>query len=144
MKGPKAMARYVCILASSFALIVLSACQVAPATPGEPLTGSWGGRHVALELGRDGGTLEYDCAAGTIDEPVRPDSLGRFSVSGTHTPGHGGPERVGEEVPVLPANYEGRITGSRITLSVRVLPSGLDLGPFTLRRDEAPVITRCL
>ena len=88
--------------------------------------------------------LEYDCAAGTIDEPVRPDSAGRFSVRGTHTPGHGGPERVGEEVQRLPANYEGRVSGSRMTLSVRVIASGLELGPFTIERDARPVIMRCL
>jgi hypothetical protein len=138
------MSRYVCIVASALALIVLSACQGAPPLAGEPLTGSWGGQHVALELAPQGGTLEYDCAAGTIDEPVRPDSSGRFSVRGTHTPGHGGPERVGEESPALPANYEGRVSGSRMTLSVRVVPSGLELGPFTVERGATPVIVRCL
>lgn len=133
-----------CILASSLALIVLGACQAAPPLANGPLTGSWGGQHVALELAPQGGTLEYDCAAGTIDEPVRPNSSGRFSVHGTHTPGHGGPERVGEEAPVLPADYEGRVSGSRMTLSVRVAPSGLELGPFLIERGATPVITHCL
>jgi hypothetical protein len=138
------MARFVCILVGSFALIVLGACQAAPPLADEPLTGSWGGQHVALELVREGGTLEYDCAAGTIDEPVRPDSMGRFAVQGTHTQGHGGPERVGEEAPVLPAEYEGRVSGSRMTLSVRVAPSGQELGPFMIERGATPVIMRCL
>ena len=129
---------------SLFALIVLSACEAARPSPGEPLTGSWGGQHVALALTWEGGTLEYDCAAGAIDEAVRPDSSGRFSVHGTHTPGHGGPDRVGEEAPALPADYEGRVGGSRMTLSVRVLSSGLELGPFTLERGATPIITRCL
>lgn len=138
------MVHYVRILAGSFALIVLSACQAAPQPPVETITGSWGGQHVSLELAPQGGTLEYDCAAGTIDEPVRPDSSGRFSVHGTHIPGHGGPDREGEEVPVLPADYEGRVSGSHMTLSVHVTPSGLELGHFTVERGAAPVIMRCL
>jgi hypothetical protein len=126
------------------ALIALGACQAAPPLITAPLTGSWGGRHIALELASHGGTLEYDCAAGTIDEPVRPDSAGRFFVHGTHTPGHGGPDRVGEQAPVLPADYEGRISGSRMTLSVRVVPSGLELGPFMIERGATPMVVRCL
>jgi hypothetical protein len=129
---------------SLFALAVLSACQAAPPPSDEPMTGYWGGQHVALELSREGGTLEYDCAAGTIDEPVRPDSMGRFAVHGTHTQGRGGPERLGEEAPVLSADYEGRVSGSRMTLSVRVAPSGQELGPFTIERGATPVIMRCL
>lgn len=132
------------ILGSLFALIVLNACQAALPPSGEPLAGSWGGQHVALELSREGGRLEYDCAAGSIDEAVRPDSSGRFSVRGTHTPGHGGPERVGEEPVALPANYDGRVRGERMTLIVRVVSSGLELGPFTLERGATPVILRCL
>lgn len=126
------------------ALIALGACQAAPPRIGAPLSGSWGGEHIALELAPQGGTLEYDCAAGTIDESVRPDSSGRFSVRGTHTPGHGGPERVGEEASAMPADYQGRVSGSRMTLSVRVPSSGLALGPFVIQRGATPMIMRCL
>jgi hypothetical protein len=138
------MARHVLILASSFALFLLGACQAAPLPPVDPLTGPWGGQHVALELTHEGGTLEYDCAAGAISEPVRPDPSGHFSVRGTHSPGHGGPERVGEEAPLLPAEYDGRVNGRHMTLSVHILSSGLLLGPFTLERGVAPVLMRCL
>ena len=130
--------------ASLFVLCALSACQAAPRAYGGPLTGSWGGQHVAVVLGREGGALEYDCAAGTIDEPVRPDASGRFTVHGTHKPGHGGPERLGEEAPSQPAEYVGRVNGERMTLSVRVLVSGVTLGPFTVERGVTPVIMRCL
>jgi hypothetical protein len=129
---------------SLFALVVLSACQAAPPPSSEPLGGSWGGQHLALELSREGGTLEYDCAAGSIDEAVRPDSSGRFSVRGTYTPGHGGPERVGEEARVSTADYEGLVRGGRMSLSVRVPSAGLEIGPFTLDHGATPVIMRCL
>lgn len=136
------MAGYFRILASSFALLV-SACQAAP-PPGETMTGSWGGQHIALELTAQSGRLQYDCAAGTIDEPVRPDASGRFLAHGTHTPGHGGPERIGEEAPASPADYEGRVNGGHMILSVRIPALGQELGPFTLEHGAAPNITACL
>lgn len=131
------------LLAALSVLIFSAACQ-APASPDVALTGSWGGEHVGLALHAGGGTLEYDCAAGAIDEPVRADESGAFLARGTHTPGHGGPDRVGEEPPRLPAEYQGRVRAGRMTLNVRVPSSGLVLGPYTLERDAPPQILRCL
>ncbi len=37
----------------------------------EPLLGSWGGRHVGLIAGPSGAKLEYDCASGEIEGPIR-------------------------------------------------------------------------
>jgi hypothetical protein len=125
------------------AFVLSAACQAA-APSGAPLTGSWGGEHVGLELHAGGGTLEYDCAAGAIDEPVRPDGSGAFSARGTHSPGHGGPDRVDEDPPRLLAEYHGRIRGERMTLNVRVPSSDLVLGPYTLDRGAPPQILRCL
>lgn len=124
-----------------FAVVLsLSACTAAPKT-GEPLTGAWGGAHISLQLDESGGVLEYDCAAGSIDEPVRLDASGRFSARGTHTPNTGGPERVDVERPRVPAEYSGQITGTRMTLSVR---APQELGPFTLSRGGSAQLMRCL
>ena len=46
----------------------------------------WGGEHIEMEVTRDGATLEFDCATGTIAEPLPVHSQGRFSVKGTFTP----------------------------------------------------------
>lgn len=124
-------------------LALLAACQAAPPAPaGAPLTGSWGGEHVGLELSAAGGRLDYDCAAGTIDEPVRLDASGHFTARGTHTPGTGGPERVDAPRPRVEATYAGRVNGNGLTLSVRT--PEFELGPFTLARDEQPMLIRCL
>ena len=130
--------------ASAAALsLLLGGCQSA-AAPAGPITGAWGGQHVGLVLDGAGGRLEYDCAAGAITGPIRPDSAGRFRGEGTHTPGQGGPDRIDYVPPKLPAVYEGIVAGDRMTLRVRTVPSGQELGPFTLRRGAEPTLLKCL
>ena len=128
--------------ASSIIALALAAC-VAPPPPGPP-GDSWGGRGIALSLDAGGGRLEYDCAAGTIDEPLRPDAAGRFTASGTHTPGHGGPDRIDQPPASFPARYAGTVRGAEMRLEVDVPARDLQLGPFTLRRGAEPVLLRCL
>lgn len=121
----------------------LGACAAVPA-PGGPITGAWGGEHVALALDARGGALEYDCAAGRIDEPVIAGPGGGFTADGSHTPGTGGPERVGEVRPSYPARYTGNVTGDTMRLNVTVPARGLELGPFVLRRGAQAQLLRCL
>ena len=108
-----------------------------------PLSGEWGGTHVALKLGPASGTLEYDCAAGTIDGPVVPRADGSFQAYGRHTPGSGGPDREGEVRPSYATRYSGSVRGTRMTLEGRV-ENGVLLGPFALVRGAEPIIFRCL
>lgn len=131
--------RYLLISVVAAALL---ACQAAPTPSGYDLSGSWGGDHVGLDLNAQGGRLEYDCAAGAIDEPVRPDAAGTFVARGTHVPSLGGPERVDQPRPRLPAEYRGRVRGDLMTLTVHT-PDGV-LGPFGLERGATPSILRCL
>ena len=119
----------------------LSACASVPPAGG-PLVGEFGGQHVGLTLGADGGTLDYDCAAGVIG-PVVVHSGGRFEAEGRHTPGTGGPERVGEVRPSYRARYQGTVRGDRMVLQARV-ENGVLLGPFTLVRGAEPMLLRCL
>lgn len=127
-------------------LLTLAALGCAPAGPspadGEaPLTGRWGGEHVALTLSDQGGTVEYDCAHGGISEPVR-SAAGRFAAAGVHVREHGGPVRVDERPDSLPARYVGTVSGDRLTLQVVVGPD--TLGPFALRRGAEPRLYKCL
>ena len=109
-----------------------------------PLTGAWGGMHVGLQLSSEGGELEYDCAAGRISHPVIPGADGRFAATGTHTPGTGGPERVGEVRPSWPAHYSGSVRGDEMTLRVDVPGRAIVIGPHRLRRGARPILLRCL
>ena len=125
------------------ALSILVLCAGCASVPDErSIAGSWGGTHVGMQVTAAGGTLDYDCANGTIHGfSIMPD--GTFSAVGTHTPAAGGPERVGEVRPVFRARYSGSISGSRMTLRGR-LENGVELGPFTLRRGAEPILMRCL
>ena len=123
-------------------LLALAGCASIP--PADvPLIGRWGGPHIGLELTSDGGTLDYDCAAGRIEGPVLPRGDGTFEAQGKHTPSTGGPERVGEVRPTYEALYGGTVRGDRMTLLVRV-ENGVLIGPLTLRRGAEPVLFRCL
>ncbi len=124
------------------ALALLGGC--ATAVPEGPITGEWGGEHVGLTLDPVGGRLEYDCAAGTIVGPVIAARDGSFAANGTHTPGLGGPERIGYVPPSYPARYAGTVRRKTKTLRVSVPARDIEMGPFRLRRGADPRILRCL
>ena len=136
------------IIAALAAALALSACQ-SPGPPlahagGNPVTGSWGGDHISLIMGPTSGRLEYDCASGEIDGPLLVDQAGRFTASGYHSPGHGGPDRQGYEPPRLAALYSGQVHRDAMTLTVSVPSTGIQIGPLTLRRNAQPMLMRCL
>jgi hypothetical protein len=108
------------------------------------LTGNWGGQHLGLMASAAGADLEYDCAAGKIAEPIRPDESGRFSVVGEHYPGHGGPIRLGEEQVKRPARYAGMVRGDTLTLTVTLSDTNEILGSFTLVLGRSPHVFKCL
>lgn len=106
------------------------------------LAGEWGGTHVALHLGAGGGTLEYDCAGGTIG-PLAIGLGGAFTAEGTHTPEAGGPIREGQVFPRWRTTYSGVVRGDRMTLRGSI-ETGVELGPFELRRGAEPMLMKCL
>lgn len=118
------------------------------ATCGSSLTGpirpgDWGGEHIGLAVAQSGATLEYDCARGTIDEPLVA-AEGRFTAVGTHIREHGGPVREGEIPETHPARYDGRIDGETMVLEVTLTDSGEKLGSFGLVRGQSPRVLKCL
>lgn len=120
-----------------------SACAMLPQHT-TPLVGTFGGEHIRMTVGSMDSAIEYDCAAGTFlgPLPVR----GDFTNAGLHTPGLGGPERVGETRPAYPATYRGRVLSGSIEMTIDVdLPSGRTrLGPFRLRQGSDGNLMRCL
>ena len=80
--------------------------------------GAWGDDHVVLTVTDNGGRVEFDCAHGTLDHPLRLDDRGRFSVPGTFVPERGGPRAAGRggggrarALPGTPGPPEARVHG---------------------------------
>ena len=103
--------------------------------------GLWGGPHAGVIFQGGLAEVQFDCAAGTIDEPVR--ANGPFMVNGTYREGAKGPIRVGQIFRSQRAKYSGEVKKTVMTLNV-LLEDNTALGPFTLTEGQPPQITRCL
>ena len=119
----------------------LSACESTSAPT--HLSGRWGGPHISLLLEGGLGKIEYDCASGTIDTVVYPGPDGRFTATGTHRPGQGGPVRVGQIFISHRAIYSGTVEKDKMTLSAQ-LEDGTTLGPYSLTLGSEGELMRCL
>ena len=105
--------------------------------------GGWGGPHIQLSVANGSATIEYDCATGTIDGPLKIDRHGRFSLLGKHVREHGGPIRMGEDREGAAARYTGRINGQHMTLTVKLVDSKQEVGTFALTRGSAGRVFKC-
>ena len=130
------------------AALLLSACGgssargVASGDNGQVILGEWGGLHAGLVLSSAGGHIEFDCASGSIDAPLRVDKAGRFSLPGTYAGGHGGPVRQDAPDDRQPARYLGTVSDKQMDLTVTVGPE--TIGSFQLERDGTGPMARCL
>lgn len=116
-----------------------------PAEPtGKVTKGIWGGNHIIMEVTDLGANIAYDCADGTIDQPMKRDNAGHFDVRGTHTRRRGGPARSDEKPDRHQARYMGRVEGNSMTLTVILTGTKETVGTFSLTFGERPELTRCL
>ena len=105
--------------------------------------GIWGGEHISMTVTSKGGTVEYDCAHGTISRRIVLDRRGRLNVQGTHVEEHGGPVREGEQANSFPVLFTGRIKGKRMYLTVKRRDNGQPIGIFTLVYGQEPSLFKC-
>ena len=92
-----------------------------------------------------GATVEYDCARGTIDEPLLVDKDGNFEALGIHVFERGGPARLGEPQPKQHAAlYRGWTDGSQMRLTVSLIDTAKQVGTFSLGLGRPPMIEKCL
>lgn len=129
--------------AAALAVVLLGSAACDDITSISISVSTWGGAHVGLVITASGGTVEYDCATGRIDEPIVL-RQGRFDVRGVHWPGQGGPIGVDTTVAPRPARYQGTVDRDRMTLRVTLTDTGLVLGPYTLIRGASPSVFKCL
>lgn len=103
--------------------------------------GDWGGEHVRLTVTDAGGSIEFDCAHGTLDAPLEVKDGGRFDVPGSFVL-EGGPVRPGPE-DKQSVRYSGKTDGR--TMDLEIVREGAErLGPFRLAFGERPRLFKCL
>jgi len=104
--------------------------------------GEWGGAHVRLTVADAGGTIEFDCAHGSLDEPLVLDRDGRFDVKGRLV-AEGGPTRENEAENARLARYHGDSDVRQMSLEV-TLEGGESAGTFLLAKGGTARLFKCL
>lgn len=106
--------------------------------------GVWGGKGVQLTITAAGSTIDYGCDTGLIDEELILEPSGRFTASGTHSFGRGGPRQP--DAPAAKghrARYEGRVEDSLLRLSVSLPDLNRTYGEFRLQLGRRAELERC-
>ena len=104
-------------------------------------TGEWGGEHARLAVADAGGTVEFDCAHGSLDEPLTLDGDGRFDVRGRLV-AEGGPARKDETENARAVRFGGESDAQRMSLTV-TLEGGESAGSFSLTRGGPARLVKC-
>lgn len=106
--------------------------------------GTWGGRHVGMEVTGEGATLDFDCAHAIIEQPIKLDANGSFNVPGRYFQERGGPVRSDADQSGQPAHFKGSLAGKTLTLTVMLDGSSGSVGPFTLEFGKFPRVFKCM
>jgi hypothetical protein len=127
--------------------LVPAGMAAAPSSPSTAQSGSesanvWGGEHVRMELTEIGADLDFDCAMGTIDQPLALPAAGRFQARGTYTQERGGPVTKDGNQAVA-ATYVGTIKGDSMQLEIVLVSSKETVGTYELVRGSSGHVVKC-
>ncbi|MFZ0311687.1 MAG: hypothetical protein WAL85_03160 [Candidatus Korobacteraceae bacterium] len=119
--------------------------QSSPASPTKAVpNGVWGGEHIRMEVNDSGADIEFDCARGSISQPLELDDKGRFKVQGIYNAETPAPAAVdgGVAASGVKATYTGALNGS--SLRLEVLIEGQDMPrTFDLVQDDQGHLAKC-
>jgi hypothetical protein len=104
---------------------------------------SWGAEHISLTITKAGADLNYDCAHGSVDEPIKIAPDGTFSAKGTHVIEGPGPIRVGRAPNSHPALYTGHVDEKTMTLHVKLTDTNQEIGTFKLEQGREGRVFKC-
>ena len=102
----------------------------------------WGGDHVRIELHKTGADLDFDCATGTIDQPLALPSEGKFQVRGTYTQERGGPVKK-DGNKAVPATYVGTVKNGTMHLQIVLQDNNATVGTYDLVRGQLGHVFKC-
>jgi len=91
--------------------------QFGPAAPAKAVpNGVWGGEHIRMEVNDSGADIEFDCAKGSISQPLELDDKGRFKVEGIYMAESPAPVAVGGGFTAsrVKATFTGTLSGSTV------------------------------
>src|SRR2546423_1091818 len=131
------------ILSLIVLLTVVAATSALAKRPRTIADGTWGGQHIQIVVAKGTATIEYDCATGKIDGPLKLDRRGHFDLKGTHSVERGGPVRSDESAQGEPAQFSGWTDGRKMTLTVTLTHSQMKIGTFELSRGSGGRIFKC-
>jgi hypothetical protein len=103
----------------------------------------WGGEHVAMELTSTGANLDFDCAVGTITEPLEFRRDGTYRAAGTYRRERPGPVTRNGNAAEVPAVYVATIKGNTMELRVMLVKNDETVGTFTLARGDPGHVMKC-
>lgn len=104
---------------------------------------TWGGEHIEVTVTASGAEIEFDCATGTITEPIPPASKSGFNLKGTFTREHGGPVRKNEPSRIAAATYSGTVENGTMRLKVTVSGRESYQESFVLQRGHSGRLVKC-
>jgi len=105
--------------------------------------GEWGGEGVAAMIETGSASFEFDCAHASVPGGLSFQEDGSFEVPGIWVP-EGGPINTEDPPDELEAVFRGRVGGASMSLEVDIIPRDVTAGPYQLRRDQGPVLRKCL
>lgn len=106
------------------------------------LVGLWGGKSTLLNVGEGGAGVDFSCAHGAIEQPLRLDQKGGFDLPGVYVRESFGPQREGEERS-QPARYQGSVSGQTMTLTIKLTQTNETIGPMTLTLGRMTRLHKC-
>jgi hypothetical protein len=120
------------------------AVNKAPVETNDKLPGGvWGGQHIRAEVTDSGADIEFDCAHGTIDQPIVLDSKGSFDVNGIFTPERGGPVRRNQKSNDRLVRYLGQVKNQELTLTITDAGTKETIDSFTLTHGNEGRVMKC-
>lgn len=106
------------------------------------LEGQWGGDRMQFTVHQGKGTVDLECARGTVNGPIKLSTKAQFEAKGSFELLRGGPQRVDEVPTPATARYAGTLVGQTLRLEVWPAP-GEPVQVFNLRKGVQVKMLRC-